>query len=188
MSRCIDKWLSGKRGLEIGAGAQNNYRLNALNVSIGDQFFEDHQRSLGLEPSPIHIKADAASIPVDDNSQDFVFSSHMIEHHPNPLKAIQEWYRVVRPKGFIVMVVPQRDALESDKEKPLTDVATQWERYNTNITTAPDVHHSRWTSQTFVEMLNEGTKIELWKLKICEVMDPDDQVTNGFIVVAQVLK
>jgi SAM-dependent methyltransferase len=40
---------------------------------------------------------------------DFVLSSHMLEHTANPLRALAEWKRVLRPDGVLVLVVPARD-------------------------------------------------------------------------------
>jgi ubiquinone/menaquinone biosynthesis C-methylase UbiE len=33
---------------------------------------------------------------IEDNSQDFVIASHVFEHLTNPIKALQEFYRVTK--------------------------------------------------------------------------------------------
>lgn len=43
---------------------------------------------------------------------DFVFSSHCLEHMKNPRKAIQEWWRLVRPGGHLFFIVPDEDLYE----------------------------------------------------------------------------
>ncbi|MDA0096267.1 class I SAM-dependent methyltransferase [Brachyspira hyodysenteriae] len=35
-------------------------------------------------------------LPFQDNSIDFVFSSHVLEHFYDPIKALKEWYRVIK--------------------------------------------------------------------------------------------
>jgi SAM-dependent methyltransferase len=39
-------------------------------------------------------------------SFDFVLSSHNLEHFANPVKALYEWKRVLRPGGALVLVLP----------------------------------------------------------------------------------
>ncbi len=51
---------------------------------------------------------------------DFVFASHVIEHFPDPIRALYEWVRVTR--RYIVLVVPHRDRT-FDADRPLTSVA-----------------------------------------------------------------
>jgi SAM-dependent methyltransferase len=43
-----------------------------------------------------------------NESMDFVCSSHVLEHLANPLKAINEWKRVLRPGGIIYAGVPDK--------------------------------------------------------------------------------
>ena len=50
---------------------------------------------------------------------DFMLSSHMLEHTANPLGALAEWRRVLRPGGGLVLVVPHRDGT-FDHRRPVT--------------------------------------------------------------------
>jgi SAM-dependent methyltransferase len=43
---------------------------------------------------------------------DFVFSSHCLEHMRDPRKAIQEWWKLVRPGGHLFFIVPDEDLYE----------------------------------------------------------------------------
>ena len=49
----------------------------------------------------MHIWATADGIPVAGDSEDFVVSSHVVEHLPNMVKAFLEWNRIVRIGGLI---------------------------------------------------------------------------------------
>lgn len=44
-----------------------------------------------------------------DGAYDFILTSHMLEHTANPLGALEEWKRVLRDDGTIVLVVPHKD-------------------------------------------------------------------------------
>jgi SAM-dependent methyltransferase len=43
---------------------------------------------------------------------DFVFSSHCLEHMKDPRRAIQEWWKLVRPGGHLFFIVPDEDLYE----------------------------------------------------------------------------
>ena len=41
-----------------------------------------------------------------------VFSSHCLEHMQDPKKAIQDWWQLVEPGGYLVVAVPDEDLYE----------------------------------------------------------------------------
>lgn len=49
---------------------------------------------------------------VQDNSYDFVHSSHCLEHLHDPNQGLANWFRVIRPGGFLVVTVPDEDLYE----------------------------------------------------------------------------
>jgi len=57
--------------------------------------------------------------PIGDASYDLVLSSHTLEHVANPLRALREWRRVLRPGGALVLVLPRREAT-FDHRRPIT--------------------------------------------------------------------
>lgn len=64
--------------------------------------------------------ADLRVIP--SGKYDFVLSSHMLEHSANPLRALDEWRRVLKPGGALVLVVPARDGA-FDHRRPITTMS-----------------------------------------------------------------
>lgn len=54
------------------------------------------------------IPCSAEELPFEDSSMDMVFSSHVLEHIPNQQKALEEIYRVLKPGGYHVCIVPVR--------------------------------------------------------------------------------
>jgi len=49
---------------------------------------------------------------VEDNTYDFVHSSHCLEHMRNPSEAMQNWIRICKPGGYIVITIPEEDLYE----------------------------------------------------------------------------
>lgn len=63
-----------------------------------------------------HGDGDAAKLPgVAAGSLDYVYSSHCLEHLPDPLAALRRWTEVVRPGGFLYLAVPDYDLYEGGK-------------------------------------------------------------------------
>lgn len=195
--------LDGLKGLEIGGSAHNAFGLDTLNV---DRVSHEHpdfapyaaeQIRLCGEVMPVDIVAPGDCIPVEDQSFDFVISSHVIEHFYDPISAIKEWMRISRK--YIFIIAPQRDALESDRDKPLTGLDEHIDRFNMPVLRPhqmdeyspigtgklhTDEHHSRWTCQSFCEMCEWIFKQDFgagWTIFATE--DPDLKVGNGFCVV-----
>lgn len=61
---------------------------------------------------------DGKTIPVEDGHYDYLYASHTLEHIENYKQSIQEWVRVVKPSGHIIIVVPHRDLYEKKLELP----------------------------------------------------------------------
>ena len=188
--------LDGLTGLEVGGAAHNAFGLDTMNV---DRVHHDHpdfapyaleQMRLCGEVMPVDIVAPGDKIPVKDQTFNFVINSHVIEHFYDPISAIKEWMRVSRK--YIFMIVPQRDALESDRDKPLTELDEHYLRFNLTQRAKDqkvkfeheDDHHSRWTVQTFIDMCNWIFTQEWGKgWEVCAFENPDRKVGNGFTVV-----
>jgi SAM-dependent methyltransferase len=57
-------------------------------------------------------------LPFADESQDYVYSSHCLEHIKDAVPALQEWMRVVKTGGFLIITVPHRDLYEKKLSRP----------------------------------------------------------------------
>ncbi len=51
-----------------------------------------------------------ASVP--DDTYDFVHSSHCLEHLENPNEALENWIRICKPGGYLLITVPDEDLYE----------------------------------------------------------------------------
>lgn len=49
---------------------------------------------------------------VDDESYDFVHSSHCLEHLNDPQEGIENWFRIVKPGGHLIVTAPDEDLYE----------------------------------------------------------------------------
>lgn len=61
---------------------------------------------------------DGKTLPFEDESQDYVFASHVLEHIPDSLAAIREWYRVLKVGGHLIMMVPHMYLYERKQSLP----------------------------------------------------------------------
>jgi SAM-dependent methyltransferase len=50
---------------------------------------------------------------VEDDSYDFLASSHCLEHMRDPREALANWIRIVKTGGYIVVTVPDEDMYEN---------------------------------------------------------------------------
>lgn len=176
-SRFVSSYLDGLQGVEIGAASHNRFYLDAINVDRNvseDSPYDREQRRLAGSVAKVDVVAEGDDLPFDDDSYDFVFSSHVIEHIPDPVKALLEWVRVAR--RYVVVIVPHRDRT-FDASRPLTTVDELLKRHRDGFTSAQDRHWSVWTCESFVELC------DAMRLRVIDRQDPDDKVGNGFTVV-----
>ncbi len=100
----IARYLSGAAILDIG---YRGYNPNVEPVV---------PQAIGVELD--YPGYDGHTLPFADASQDAVFNSHCLEHIPNPTNAIQDWHRVVKIGGFIVIIVPHQHLYEKREIRP----------------------------------------------------------------------
>jgi ubiquinone/menaquinone biosynthesis C-methylase UbiE len=55
---------------------------------------------------------------VPDNQFHTVYASHILEHVLDPVIALRNWHRIVRPGGHLIVCVPHRDLYEKKKFLP----------------------------------------------------------------------
>ena len=63
------------------------------------------------------IYLDATKLSFPDNTFQLLYASHILEHIPDDIKAMQEIYRVLDKKGLFIALIPQRfdkDTYEDD--------------------------------------------------------------------------
>jgi len=188
-SALAHKYCIGK-GLEIGGCAHNPFGLNTQNVDFTDStntVFKQEEIRLCGKALKVDIVASGDDIPLPDESQDFIVSSHVIEHFPNPIKALIEWDRLVRPGGIIFMIVPHKErTFDKGKENTLLEhLIKDFKNNNTNPHVYSYGHDHCWITESFMELINYIIQELYMKWEIVEVQDVDDKVGNGFTVVVR---
>ena len=80
---------------------------------------------------------DLARLPME--RYDFVLSSNNLEHIANPLKAVGEWLRILRPGGHLVLVLPKKES-NFDHRREITPFAHLLDDFEAG-TTEHDLTH-----------------------------------------------
>lgn len=116
-----DNWIqtvltslpSGLTLLDAGAG-EMQYRKHCAHLKYISQDLSQYDGSgneAGLQTgrwdtTGIDIVSDICSIPIEDASVDAVLCTEVLEHLTDPLKALQELTRVLRPGGRLILTAP----------------------------------------------------------------------------------
>jgi SAM-dependent methyltransferase len=62
--------------------------------------------SADLDPDRAMVRMDITDIPRPDESFDVALCSHVLEHVPDDGKAMSELYRILKPAGWAIVMVP----------------------------------------------------------------------------------
>tara|TARA_A100001011_G_scaffold118605_1_gene125115 strand:- start:60 stop:806 length:747 start_codon:yes stop_codon:yes gene_type:complete len=74
-----------------------------------------------------------------DQRYDFLISSHCLEHIANPLKALIEWNRVVKKNGYLILVLPNKEA-NFDRNRKFTNFEHILDDYNNKVSETDLTH------------------------------------------------
>ena len=175
--RFVRSYLGGLHGIEIGGAAHNDFRVEALNVdryASMDTVYKQAERKVWGRAKPVDVVAPGHELPFEDSSVDFVLASHVLEHIPDPIAALNEWVRVARE--YVVLIVPHRDRT-FDRDRPLTPLSELIDRHQTGFSSPEDRHWSVWTCETFLGLCDH------LGLDVLAARDPDRKEGNGFALV-----
>ena len=101
---------------------------------------------------------------VKDNTYDFVLSCHSLEHVANPIKALLEWKRILKPNGKLILILPYKSST-FDSKRPFTTFKHLLDDYHNNISETDTTHfeeivalhdtskHPEFVSQAVFEQL-----------------------------------
>lgn len=111
-----DKWVLAKSGtvakgarvLDVGAGT-SPYRKFFTHCDFKTHDFKKYEGvKLGgtTEYAQIDYVSDILNIPVEDNFFDVVLCTETFEHIPEPIPALKELARIIKPGGRILLTAP----------------------------------------------------------------------------------
>lgn len=99
-SRFVRKYLRGK-GVDIGGKPDP--------LILYTEFFPliESVKTWDLEDGDAQFMKGVA-----DETYDFVFSSHCLEHMHDPLEALNNWLRITKADGYVIFALPEEDLYE----------------------------------------------------------------------------
>lgn len=174
-------------GIELGAGAHNPFNLpRCRNVapSRDFEFYKAEQIKVCGSYAEVDVFVEGHALPFEADSLDYVISSHVVEHIPDLIAALEEWVRVIKDGGCIFMIYPQRDALPGDRDLPVstvTDILAAHERGDTVETWDYEArpvpggkggHYWRFVPETW-EVLVGALNANGFRLDVVAVENPD---------------
>jgi len=96
----VSRYFRG-RGVDIGGAPDPLALYTSLFPLVEDV------RTWDLEDGDAQFMAG-----VPDNHFDFVHSSHCLEHLHDPAEGLQNWLRVLKPGGYLIVCIPDEDLYE----------------------------------------------------------------------------
>ncbi|MDR2261669.1 MAG: class I SAM-dependent methyltransferase [Azoarcus sp.] len=199
------KYCSG-HGLELGASLHNPFGLpDCLNVAPSDgvdflhpRDLEDYekrwkiQESIVHEVMPVDRIGDFTNIPADDASLDYLISSHVIEHEPDPIAAFIESFRVLKEGGIFFCIFPKRTAeIRCDIFRPVTPLEELIAAHEENRTVRDSMppsdewrgHYYVYTLQSMLRLVNWINRRKLVSFCVETMEETDSKIGNGHTLV-----
>jgi len=108
----LKKIPAGSTILDAGAGESQFKRLCGHLKYIAQDFGQySGEGDVGLQMgtwdnSHLDIVSDILAIPLPDHSVDAIMCTEVLEHIPDPLGAIKEFSRLIKPGGYLLITAP----------------------------------------------------------------------------------
>jgi ubiquinone/menaquinone biosynthesis C-methylase UbiE len=119
-----DKWMikqadnipNGSKVLDVGAGGCPHRKLFSHCKYFSQDFVQlaDVQIQNQVGYGKINFVSDIINIPVTDSSFDVVLCTEVIEHVPDPISAITEISRILKPGGTLLLTAPLQSGLHQE--------------------------------------------------------------------------
>jgi SAM-dependent methyltransferase len=106
------------QGLDVGCGCSKT-TPEAIGVDLVPRGELGRFGSQVLRPSAADVTASGDVMPMfADASMDYVVARHNLEHYVDVVKTLQEWWRVLKPGGALVVVMPDDAVLDTIRLDP----------------------------------------------------------------------
>lgn len=137
--RSRDRWVQaktktvppGSRVLDVGAGTCPYKKLFAHCEYKTHDFKKYEGEKLGgtTKYGKIDYEADITNIPVPDSSFDVILCTEVLEHVQEPIKAIQEMSRILKPGGRLFLTAPLGSGLHQLPYHFYGGFTPEWYKY-----------------------------------------------------------
>ena len=105
----------------LDAGCGTGFNLNYLNeygTVIGSDFSKEALKFCKIRKHKNLVQADTEILPFKSNTFDLITALDLLEHL-NDIEALKEFYRVLKPNGYLVATVPAFDFMWSKHDEAL---------------------------------------------------------------------
>lgn len=107
-----------------------------------------HSADLYMEGVTFQVDLQDMNI-IPDNNYDFIICSHVLEHIPDDRKAIKELFRILKPGGIGILLVPlDLNMIETDEEVGCSE-EENWRRFGQGD------HVRKYAKKDFVNRIQE---------------------------------
>jgi SAM-dependent methyltransferase len=106
------KLPAGSRVLDVGAGP-GQYRELFAHCEYRTQDFGQEPGTIGRY-TKLDYESDITAIPVESASFDAILCTEVIEHVPDPVAAVREMARILKPGGRIFLTAPLASFLHQE--------------------------------------------------------------------------
>lgn len=145
----LEHFFKGKIGVEIGGPSlffmnKGYMPLYSLAEGIDGCNFSSHTtwegdikegKTYSYAPQKFGHQyiCDGVDVPIiPKNKYDFVLSCNNLEHIANPLKAVENWVKLLKSEGVIVLVLPRKES-NFDNKRSIISFQHLLDDYNNNI-------------------------------------------------------
>jgi SAM-dependent methyltransferase len=146
--RRMSAWLRGD-GIEIGALHLPLGVHRLAHVRYVDRLSVEEQRRqypelTGAPLAPVDVIGSAEDLSsFGDSSLDFVIANHLLEHLEDPIAALLEFERVLRPGGVVYLGLPDQ-RLTFDRGRELTSASHLLRDHEDGVLTSRRDHYVDW--------------------------------------------
>lgn len=97
-----------RKGIILDAGCGPCSYANILKKLNDNILCLDLKKSTNNEDGPPFCLGSIVNLPIKNNSIDFIYSLTVLQYIENDVEAIHEFYRILKPKGKLLITVPTK--------------------------------------------------------------------------------
>lgn len=147
----------GRATWRFGVGAA----CTVIGVDVSQLLLKTFLNNL---PNQIAIQADGACLPLADECADFLFCTETLEHIPDPTGAVIEFFRVLKPGGWLMIQSPNAHRLRNLNPfhiltlfaSLVTDTVLQKKTMHENTWHSGITYHWDFSAQDYRRMMRTG--------------------------------